>query len=54
VAVSRRRCSRETAIKGGGVKVDNDGGEVDDDELEEEDSGGMLWIGDEVAARSEA
>jgi hypothetical protein len=38
VAVSRRGCTRETDTKGGGVEVNDDGGEADNDGLEKEDS----------------
>jgi hypothetical protein len=50
---SRRGRTRETETEEGGVKVDDDGSEVDVDMLEEEDGGGVLWVGDEATARSE-
>jgi hypothetical protein len=54
VAASRRGCTREIETEGGRVEVNDDGGKVDDDELEEEDGGGMLQVGEEVAACSGA
>jgi hypothetical protein len=47
VAASRRGRTREIETEGGGV-------EVYDDELDEEGGGGMLQVGDEAAAHSEA
>jgi hypothetical protein len=52
VAASRRGRTRDTETEGGGVKVIDNGGEVNHDELEEEDGGSVLWIGDVVAVRS--
>jgi hypothetical protein len=46
-------CTRETETEGGGVKVDDDGDKVDDDKFEEQDGGGVLQVGDEVAVHSE-
>jgi hypothetical protein len=54
VTASRRGRTRESATNGGGVEVVDDGGEVDDDKLEEQDVHGLLLDGDEAAARSEA
>jgi hypothetical protein len=54
VMASRRGHTRETETEGGGVNIDDNGGEIDDNGLEEEDGGGMLRVGDEAAARSEA
>jgi hypothetical protein len=48
VAASRRGCTRETETEGCGVKV------INDNEIEEEDSDGVVWVGDEAAALSEA
>jgi hypothetical protein len=53
VAASRRGRTRETETEGGGVEATDDDGEIDDDELEEEDADGMLHVGDEVATRSD-
>jgi hypothetical protein len=47
VVASRRGRTRETETEGGGVEVNDDG-------LEEENGSGVLWVGDEEAARSEA
>jgi hypothetical protein len=54
VAASRKGRTRETETEGGGVEVDDDGGEVDVNELEEEDGGGVRRVGDEAVVRSEA
>jgi hypothetical protein len=54
VAASRRGRTRESATNGGGVEVVDDSGEVDDDELEEQDGDGLLLVGDEAAVRSKA
>jgi hypothetical protein len=54
VAASRRGRTRKTETERCGVAVVNDGSEVDDDELEEEEGGDVLWVGDKAVARSEA
>jgi hypothetical protein len=54
VAASRRGRTRETETEGGGVEATDDDGEIDDDELEEDDTDGMLQVGDEAATRSDA
>jgi hypothetical protein len=42
VAQSRRGSAREIETEGGRVKVDDDGGEVNNDGLEEEDDNSVL------------
>jgi hypothetical protein len=53
VAASRRGRTRKTETEGCGVAVVNDGSKVDDDELEEEEGGDVLWVGNKAVARSE-
>jgi hypothetical protein len=46
--------TREIETEGGGVEAADDDGEIDDDGLEEEDTGSVLRVEDEAVTRSEA
>jgi hypothetical protein len=46
--------TREIETKGGGVEAADDDGEIDDDGLEEEDTGSVLRVEDEAVTCSEA